>query len=50
MGSELLESYYNDLKEYYKLKTKYEDLKQKKVTELIGNKIIDYNEKKTNII
>ena len=46
MANELLESYYNDLKEYYKLKTKYEDLKQKKVTELIGNKIIDYNEKK----
>ena len=46
MADELLKSYYNELGEYYKLKTKYQDFKKKKINELIGNKLIDYNEKK----
>jgi hypothetical protein len=46
MSDDVLKSYYNELEDYYKLKTKYEDIKKKKISELIGNKSIDYNEKK----
>ena len=46
MTDDSLKSYYNSIEEYYKLKSKYEDLKQKKITELIGNKSMETNQKK----
>ena len=49
MSTDLLESYYNDIKEYYKLKTKYEEFKQKKITELIGNKSMEHYQKKQTL-
>ena len=30
MSDDVLKSYYNELEDYYKLKTKYEDIKKKK--------------------
>lgn len=46
MTNETTESYYSDLREYYKLKTNYDTLKQKKMNELIGNYGKDYDQKK----
>jgi hypothetical protein len=49
MDTNSLKSYYDELEQYYKLKTKYEEFKRKKINELIGNKAIDYNEKKQTL-
>ena len=49
MSDDSLKSYYDELTEYYKLKNKYVDIKQKKITELIGNKLLDYNQKKQTL-
>ena len=49
MSTDLLQSYYNELEQYYKLKTKYEDIKQKKINELIVNKSLDFNQKKQTL-
>jgi hypothetical protein len=49
MTDDSLKSYYNSIEDYYKLKAKYEDVKQKKVTELIGNKSIETSQKKQTL-
>jgi hypothetical protein len=49
MSADLFQSYYNELEQYYKLKTKYEDIKQKKINELIVNKSLDFNQKKQTL-
>jgi len=49
MTDDSLKSYYNSIEEYYKLKSKYEDIKQKKITELIGNKSMETNQKKQTL-
>lgn len=46
MTSIPLTNYYEELEEYYKLKTKYMLLKQKKITELSGDYGKDYDQKK----
>lgn len=46
MTSIPLTNYYEELEEYYKLKTKYMLLKQKKITELVGDYGKDYDQKK----
>lgn len=46
MSTDLLKSYYDEVGKYYKLKNKYEDIKQKKINELISNKSIDNSQKK----
>jgi hypothetical protein len=48
MISELDESYYKDLQEYYKLKNNYDSTKQKKLNELAGTYGKDYDQKKHN--
>ena len=49
MTDDSLKSYYNSIEEYNKLKSKYEDIKQKKITELIGNKSMETNQKKQTL-
>jgi hypothetical protein len=46
MTSIPLTNYYEELEEYYKLKNKYMSIKQKKITELIGDYGKDYDQKK----
>jgi hypothetical protein len=46
MASVPLTNYYEELEEYYKLKNKYMLLKQKKITELMGDYGKDYDQKK----
>jgi hypothetical protein len=46
MTSTLLTNYYEQLEEYYKLKTKYMLVKQKKITELSGDYGKNYDQKK----
>jgi hypothetical protein len=49
MSTDLLQSYYSELEQYYKLKNKYQDAKQKKINELIVNKSLDINQKKQTL-
>jgi len=46
MTSIPLTNYYEELEEYYKLKNKYMSIKQKKITELLGDYGKDYDQKK----
>jgi tetratricopeptide (TPR) repeat protein len=48
MTTEPQESYYKDLQDYYKLKSSYDSIKQKKLNELAGSYGKDYNIKKLN--
>jgi len=48
MTDETNESYYNNLQEYYKLKSSYDATRQKKLNELAGSYGKDYDQKKQN--
>jgi hypothetical protein len=48
MTSEPLETYYKDIQDYYKLKSNYDSIKQKKINELVGSYGKSYDIKKQN--